>query len=283
MTLAEVRKEYRNGLSGYYPAEEVNEIFALLAEKWLGLKPHEIALYSDRALESSQQQRFKTALERLLRWEPVQYVIGHADFCGLKIRVGPSVLIPRPETEELVGWIVEQEGTNNPGPVLDIGSGSGCIALALKDQLINGVVHGMDISPEALELARENSRELGLDVHFFERDVFKDWDLPAKYRLIISNPPYVTFSEKVKMRANVLEHEPRLALYVADDDPLTYYREIGDKGRRYLVQGGLLFFELNERFAGQTLDLLQKLGYAELQLIKDFLGKDRFLKALWPG
>jgi release factor glutamine methyltransferase len=213
----------------------------------------------------------------------VQYVIGHADFCGLKIRVGPSVLIPRPETEELVGWIAEVAGTNNPGPVLDIGSGSGCIALALKDQLTTGVVHGMDISPEALELARENSRELGLDVHFFERDVFKDWDLPAKYRLIISNPPYVTFSEKVKMRANVLEHEPRLALYVADDDPLTYYREIGDKGRRYLLPDGLLFFELNERFARQTLDLLQSMGYAKLQVIKDFLGKDRFLKALWPG
>ena len=246
--------------------------------------------------------------------EPVQYVLGEADFCGLTLKVKPGVLIPRPETEELVAWVVENVKANSnllpltsnlsPFKLLDIGTGSGCIAVALAKKLKEAEVEAWDVSDDALEIARENAKRNGVQVKTSKVDVL---DINANsnsqlstvnfqlstltshlspltsYNIIVSNPPYICEEEKAEMERNVLEHEPRLALFVPDDDPLLFYRRIAELGLSLLKEKGLLFFEINRRFGEEVVKMLQGKGYREVELRQDMFGNDRMVKAIKPA
>jgi len=263
-----------------YDLREAQSVaFLLLSEKYGVDRTAVIA--GGKGIEPERHSEFLSDIERLAQGEPVQYVIGHTYFRDLKIRVNPSVLIPRPETEELVDLIVSE----NKGAlkILDIGSGSGCIALALKSAMREANVYALDASPEAVATAIENSRLNRLPIHCVASDIFHD-PLPASgFDIIVSNPPYVRESEKSMMHANVLKHEPHGALFVKDEDPLIFYRTILAKGKAGLKHDGKVYFEINEAFGEAMLLLFDQMGYAEGRTLKDLNGKDRMASAVWRG
>ena len=217
---------------------------------------------------------------------PIQHLLGYAYFMGMKLKVNPSVLIPRPETEELINWVLET--TPAPSSILDIGTGSGCIAIALKRALPQAHVTALDISPEALTIAQENARNNNADIDFLQYDILNSQLSTLNSQLsthssqlstIISNPPYICRSEADEMDKNVLDHEPHLALFVPDDDPLLFYRAIASQAVHLLVPGGKLFFEINRRFASELQSLLLSLGYTDVTLRTDQFGNKRMIKA----
>ena len=210
---------------------------------------------------------------------PIQHLLGYAYFMGMKLKVNPSVLIPRPETEELINWVLET--TPAPSSILDIGTGSGCIAIALKRALPQAHVTALDISPEALTIAQENARNNNADIDFLQYDILNSQLSTLNFQLstIISNPPYICRSEADEMDKNVLDHEPHLALFVPDDDPLLFYRAIATQAVHLLVPGGKLFFEINRRFASELQSLLLSLGYTDITLRTDQFGNKRMIKA----
>ncbi len=212
---------------------------------------------------------------------PIQHILGYARFMDMQLMVSPSVLIPRPETEELIRWVLETEPA--PRSILDIGTGSGCIAIALKRALPQAHVTALDISPEALAIARENARTNNADIDFIQHDILSAKFLPimgeVRWGLIISNPPYICHSEADEMDKNVLDHEPHLALFVPDDDPLLFYRAIATQALHLLTPGGHLFFEINRRFASELQSLLLSLGYSDITLRTDQFANTRMIKA----
>ncbi len=220
---------------------------------------------------------FEKLMARLSDGEPVQYVVGFEEFCGLRFDLNSDTLIPRIETQELVGWILERHSPQDAVRILDVGSGSGAIAVSLAHSLGNGVVRAMDISPSALEMARSNAARNGAAVDFFEQDIFEYTPQQGEYDLIVSNPPYVLNSEKALMHNNVLEHEPHRALFVEDNDPLIFYRQIAKVAQVGLVSGGELFFEINEAFGRETCTLMQELGFVDIELREDLHGKERMV------
>lgn len=217
--------------------------------------------------------------ERLASGEPVQYVVGSTEWCDLRLEVGSGVLIPRPETEELVGWIVKDQAGCR-GFLLDVGTGSGCIAVSLALHT-SFQVEAWDILPQALSLSAENAAALGACVDVHHQDLFEALalDLPKKYDIIVSNPPYVCQSQAADMQENVLSHESHLALFVPDDDALKYYEALAQLGRRALRENGCLYVEINELFGEATLDVFRKAGYRECVLRQDLSGRDRMIKA----
>lgn len=279
MILGELRNAYLEILEGLYPVGEIQEIFYLLTEEWLALRRHEVVLNMNMLLDPADSRKFIEALSRLKRSEPVQYVLGYSSFCGLDLSLNPDVLVPRPETEEMVDWVSHYISVCPAGKILDIGTGSGCIALALKHRFPDRGVEGMEISPAALRVATHNKQKLGLDVRFFQLDALGQWGLEREYSLVISNPPYVTTSERSLMHKNVLRFEPSGALFVSDEDPLAYYKAIGRQSLNVLRENGMLVFEINERFGIAMVKMLEGLGYLDVELKKDFLGKDRFIRA----
>lgn len=219
----------------------------------------------------------RSAANRVAEGEPVQYVLGAADFCGLRFRVDERVLIPRPETEELVAWVAE----DNPKSVLDIGTGSGCIAISLAHLLPHSRITACDISAGALSLASSNAATLGTSVDFIRQDVLADdaaLHLPSGLNCIVSNPPYICQSESLDMERNVLEHEPSLALFVPDDDPLLFYRAIAQHALHLLRPGGTLFFEINRRFGVETTEMLSSLGFTNIIVRNDQFDNPRMLR-----
>ena len=225
--------------------------------------------------------RLHKALGRILKGEPVQYALGEADFCGLTLHVEKGVLIPRAETEELVRWVAESGADD----VLDIGTGSGCIAVSLAGMLPQAKVEAWDVSDEALAIAEGNAKRVGVNVSFLHVDVLKEGmekagERKGKYDAIVSNPPYICEDEAVDMEANVLDHEPHLALFVSNDDPLLFYRRIAMMARTMLRGGGSLFFEINRRFGAATVGMLKDMGYHDVQLKQDLYGNDRMVKAV---
>ncbi len=218
---------------------------------------------------------FDALVEELAAGRPVQYVLGHAEFCGLDFCVREGVLIPRPETEELVMHILEE--CPSARRILDVGTGSGCIALALKSRLPEAMLTAVDISEEALAIARENSRQLGLEVDFRGADALAlESDFPTEaFDVVVSNPPYIPQSELAEMRRNVTHYEPHGALFVPDDDPLRFYRAIARSARRLLADGGSLWFEIHERYAGEMIAMLHDEGYADNRLLYDINQKPR--------
>ena len=267
----------RQSLQDIYPPEEVKALSMLICCDMLGVDALDIYMGKDIILSACKQRELENIIFRLQKNEPIQY-IRYAEFCGRNFRVAPGVLIPRPETAELVDLIVKE----NPDArrLLDIGTGSGCIAISLDKNLPDAKVDAWDISEEALAIARKNNEELDAQVTFRRQDVFSaDGIQGASYDIIVSNPPYVTETEKTEMEANVLDWEPELALFVPDEDPLRFYRRIAELGRELLRPGGKLYFEINQAYGQDMIRMIEMNQYRDVRVIKDIFGKDRILTA----
>ena len=267
-------------LAPLYGDGEAKAIARLVFEVRFGLSMSDICLGKDTQLSANNQKELKGIADRLLEQEPIQYVLGQADFCGRTFIVNEHVLIPRPETEDLCRWINSQD-TCPRVRLLDIGTGSGCIAITLAAMYPKAEVTAWDISPEALEVARENAKRTHVNVSFEQIDILH---LPSNllhqtYDLIVSNPPYICNKERACMEANVLEHEPHTALFVPDDDPLLFYRTIAQYGQIALEPGGWLYFEINPLYAQSLSDMLRMMSYHDIELNLDQYGKQRMIRA----
>jgi release factor glutamine methyltransferase len=278
LTLADILKKFRQHLSACYPDDEIRSIFYLTTEYLLNYSKIDIHLKADKPILSDSVQQFENVLNRLIKWEPIQYITGMSEFYGLPIKVDRNVLIPRQETELLVRWVIENE-TGNSVNILDAGTGSGCIAVALAANLCDARISACDISAGALEIAGSNASLNDTVVNFFTFDILDSFAvLPEIYNIIISNPPYVTNSEKQHMLRNVLDFEPDIALFVSDSDPLLYYRNIALSGRNYLKDGGSIYFEINERYPHEVAGLLKDAGFYGIEIRRDLNGKPRMVR-----
>ena len=277
-------------LTGVYPATEAQAVVRMLLEELAGLSLADIYAGGIDRLDDAQRQQIERAMARLEEGEPIQYVLGRASFCGRSFAVAPGVLIPRPETEELCRLIIDTHPSESLN-ILDIGTGSGCIAITLALEMPDAEVEAVDISPEALAIAGANAARLGAKVSFHQCDILSEdspplgrgrgWVAPStpKYDIIVSNPPYICERERADMERNVLDYEPHTALFVPDDDPLLFYRTIGQKALTMLVPGGILCFEINPLYCDQLIELLRSQGYCEVEAVSDSFGKRRFVTA----
>ena len=272
--MKEILQRIEDALGGRYAAAELETIKKALCLEYLGISA--VSFYTKEKL-TADTKKLDRALERLAKGEPLQYVIGSTPFCGLTFRVDGRVLIPRPETAELVDWVAEDAAPG--GSLLDVGTGSGCIAISLAHRLPGWKVQGWDISEGALEVARDNNTLNGTEVEFRKVDILKA-EQDCRFDVIVSNPPYVMESEKAQMEDTVLDYEPHLALFVSDNDPLLFYRAIAEFGKKALVTGGKLFFEINPLEASALKGMLEEAGYHNIELRKDIFGKQRMIKAL---
>lgn len=272
---------YRQELIQIYPQREVEQIIALVFEDVLNYSRVDIVMHSDEVPEDHILTAMQSVLERLKNNEPVQYVLGKTVFYGLPFTVNRDVLIPRQETEELIHWILKDSLPDLPS-IIDLGTGSGCIPIVIKDLWPSAKVYGADVSVDALNLAGQNARLNGVDVEFFHFDILERDSLAfMKFDLMVSNPPYVRRSERNLMQQNVLGFEPDLALFVEDDDPLIFYRKIVDLAEGHLNRGGKLYFEINEAFGKELSQLMKDRGFVGVELKKDFSGKHRMLRGIW--
>ncbi|WP_204336031.1 peptide chain release factor N(5)-glutamine methyltransferase [Leptobacterium flavescens] len=283
MRLKEIQQLFHKELDALFGPEETDQFFYLLLEEYCGLKAFTLALSPEHTADKETEQKFFEALSRLKTEQPIQQILGKTLFCDLEFKINKHVLIPRPETEELVKWIeneVKDRSNDNPLKILDIGTGSGCIAISLAKLLEKAEVHAMDVSADALELARENASHNKAEVTFIEADILKLEALPEKYDIIVSNPPYVRRSEEKQMKANVLKYEPHLALFVEDEDPLLFYRRITAMAVDNLMPGGCIFFEINQYLSSSMNKLLNEYGFTEIELRKDIFENDRMIRAV---
>lgn len=274
------KKLIREKLAPIYPPEEAESLSRFILEHITGFTRMQMHLNQSHELSDTKIMQIGEILNRLITHEPIQYIIGEADFYGLRLKVTPDVLIPRSETEELVGWILHEE-KNNCKTLLDIGTGSGCIPISLDLNMELEKVDGWDISAEAIELAINNGRSHGSKTRFSVQNILdtKGIDDSATWEVIVSNPPYVLREESAFMEKNVLDHEPHLALFVPDNDPLIFYRVIANFARIHLPPSGRLYFEINEKQGPQMEMLLAENGFRDIQLKKDLQGKERMIKA----
>lgn len=280
MILETYRTHFKQALVALHPQEEVDAITAIALQFVLKKSRVEVALSRKQELSPSQKTALDTILERLLKEEPIQYITGSTQFYGLELKVNPDTLIPRPETEELVDWILKEAVVSKTDArLLDIGTGSGCIAIAIAKNATRVAVSAIDISEKAIETARDNAQVNQVVVHFVHKDILAVNTLPDTYDIIVSNPPYVRALEKAEIKKNVLQYEPHTALFVADTNPLLFYRKITALALQYLKPKGVLFFEINEYLGEETVALVKEMGFHEVVLRKDMFGKDRMLKA----
>ena len=279
MNIAEFKGRFISILREYYPEWEVSSFFNILSEAYLGMSRLEVAFNPQKELSTTEREKLEDALVRLGAHEPIQYVTGKTEFFGILFRVNRSVLIPRPETEELVEWVLNdlQKSEAKAPRILDIGTGSGCIAIALAKNLPDATVTAVDISEDALTTAKKNAEDNKVKIDFLKLDVLKAKNLPALYDIIVSNPPYVREQEKEAMHYNVLNHEPTGALYVKNEDPLVFYEKITFLAKEALTVGGRLYFEVNQYLGEETKILLMN-NYFSASLKKDIFGNDRMLK-----
>ena len=272
--------QIRLALRDCYPEREAAALARIVCCEMLGQDTAGYYVGKDMALSPNEEQYLESILSRLRNFEPIQYIQGHTRFLGEEFLVGPEVLIPRPETEELVELILKEEADATNARILDIGTGSGCIAISLAKALPAATVDAWDVSEQALAMARHNNARLNTKVAFKLCDVLSHSPLPDEhYNLIVSNPPYVAESEKEQMERNVLDWEPPLALFVPDADPLLFYRRIASLGQDMLLPGGKLYFETNRAFGRETAEMLEQKGYCHIRLLKDLSGNDRFITA----
>ncbi|MFD0932819.1 peptide chain release factor N(5)-glutamine methyltransferase [Psychroflexus salinarum] len=273
-----LKKEFLEDLLPVYEANEASTMFAWLAEDLLNLKTHDLLLKTEVELKQIQLLKFEDAIARLIREEPIQYILGYAEFFGLKLKVNSQVLIPRPETEELVQWILEDPLSSNLQlSIIDLGTGSGCIPIALARHLPEAKIKALDISAEALSLAELNSKENKTKIDFIQANLLELEEL-AEVDIIVSNPPYVKYDEQQGMKRNVLENEPHLALFVENEDPLIFYRKIAELASK-MIKTPLVYVEINQYLAKETCQLFKDFGFEQVELRKDFRGNDRMLKA----
>ena len=281
MKLKLFKEQFYNKLESKFPQSEIATFFKILIDSYLSIKPVDLVLNPDLELSVEQLKLMKTAEERLHTNEPIQYIIGETEFYGYPFEVTDAVLIPRPETEELVEWITKdlQEQVFTNLSILDIGTGSGCIAISLAKNLPNAKISAIDVSEKAIELAQRNAEKNAVSVNFLERDILNTSVLPHKYTVIVSNPPYVRNLEKAEILSNVLDHEPGLALFVDDSDPLVFYRKISELAYSFLEEEGILYFEINQYLGEETINLIKNIGFTTVELRDDFAGKPRMIKA----
>ena len=279
MQLKALQDFFQNGLLGYYPKEEITSFFNLLCEDRLGFKRIDISLKSETLIKALTFEFFEAAIGRLLVYEPIQYILGKTSFYGLEFTVNSKVLIPRPETEELVAWILKEANPNQVIKILDIGSGSGCIAISLGKYLPHAEVYALDVSPEALSIVQQNAQQNKVQITGIEANVL-EWTNPdLSFDIIVSNPPYVRELEKEFMAPNVLEHEPHLALFVENDAPLLFYKAIVELSKINLKKEGLLYFEINEYLGAETKALFSSEAFKDVELKTDIFTKPRMIRA----
>jgi len=278
-----LKQKFLDSLPAFYSEREIVSLFFQSVQKVTGYSKSGLLANPDFTFSAEQETELNTILTRLQAMEPIQYIFGECEFYGLSFSVNPSVLIPRPETEELVAWIISDHA-NQSGNLLDIGTGSGCIAVSLAHFLKSFSVFSVDISDAALTVAEENAERNNCHVQFTQVDILKPENVfeDDAFDVIVSNPPYVREKEKQQMSNNVLEYEPHLALFVPDDDPLVFYKAIALFGKKRLKEGGKLYLEINEGLGKDTVTLLSLLGYRDIVLRKDIFGRDRMIRASLP-
>jgi release factor glutamine methyltransferase len=292
MLLKTYKSTFLQELSPLYDEKEIESFFYIVLECFHNKKRIDLALNPEMEMDALQLLRWESVLSELKKEKPIQYILGETEFYGLPFLVNENTLIPRPETEELVAWILEStkhEVQNTRLNLLDIGTGSGCIAISLAKNLPNAQVAAIDVSEKALVMAKENAKVNAVDVNFIQADILKmddleqlptsNFQLPTHFDTIVSNPPYVRNLEKVEIKPNVLAYEPHLALFVEDTDALLFYRKIAELALKNLSENGKLYFEINQYLGNETVELLERLGFKNIELRKDIYGNDRMVKS----
>ncbi|MEX0291326.1 MAG: peptide chain release factor N(5)-glutamine methyltransferase [Flavobacteriaceae bacterium] len=285
MLLREIKNIFHQELEASYPKEEVGSFFYMLIEHYLDLERFVLVLQPELVLSKEQEQPLFEALAQLKLGRPIQYITGTSTFMELPLLVNEHVLIPRPETEELVQWIIDDvtqlfDPERQKLKILDIGTGSGCIAIALAKNLPNSHVFAIEISKEALKVAKTNADKNQVMIDFFEADILTTDQLDGTFDIIVSNPPYVLEREKEQMHKNVKAYEPKEALFVADETPLLFYEKIADLAADHLNTPGTLYFEINQYLGPETKVLLKERNFLEIEMRKDIFKNNRFLKAI---
>lgn len=302
--ICDVARFFRNELRDIYEKDELETFIAYCFKEYLNISRTDLVLRGNDTMSESDLLKFHLAIKDLKQYRPIQYILGKADFYGLKLIVNEHVLIPRPETEELVDLIIKSLqlkvfSLQLPEiSILDIGTGSGCIAIALKKNIPQAVVYATDVSEKALEVAKTNADSNKVDIEFILDDILKSTvrlrspqailnprfgfahRKHSTFDLLVSNPPYISISEKQQMQKNVLDYEPHLALFVNNDDPLLFYKAIADFALKHLKSEGQLYFEINEHFGVEAKQMLESKGFKNVELVKDFHNKNRILKAM---
>jgi len=284
MLLKEYRDYFKTELLPVYDEKEIDSFFYITLEAFHQMKRVDLALQPGFELDGMQLLQWETVLHQLKEEKPIQYIFEETEFFGLSFYVNENVLIPRPETEELVEWILNSVSglpKDRKIKILDIGTGSGCIAVSLAKNLPQAEVVAIDVSEKALEVARRNARQLEAPVTFWHKDILETTILPEMFDIIVSNPPYVRHLEKEEISKNVLEFEPHLALFVEDHDPLLFYRKITELATKNLNRNGLLFFEINQYLGPEMQGLLENHRFTQIELRKDIYENDRMTKAVW--
>lgn len=281
-TVKDVSTRYKQELTSVYEPQEIEAISLLVLSELLDTSNAKLKAFPETDI-TPQQEKLESILQELKTGKPIQYILGHTEFYGLPFNVNPSVLIPRPETEELVQWIIEtvKASPNSTKNILDIGTGSGCIAISLKENIINSQLFAVDISTDALATAKSNAQLNKVDVNFIRADILHPntaAQLPH-FDIIVSNPPYVTMTDKRQMHHNVTDFEPHTALFAPEEDPLLFYRAIANLAKEKLTKRGLLFFEINESYGKETVELLTGRAFRNIELRQDMSGRDRMIKA----
>jgi len=311
MIVKNYRIDFTQQLSAIYPKTEIDSFFFILMDEYLHLKRIDITLNPDFEIDNTNISILNTALKRLKNEEPIQYILGNTEFYGYPFLVDKNTLIPRPETEELVEWILDETAKSQKGKelnslrILDIGTGTGCIAISLAKNLPTAAIFAIDISADALKIAKKNATLNNVEITFLQADILKTDSLDAlankmkqfnfgnqiissetnptkkiNFDIIISNPPYVRELEKVEIHHNVLQNEPHLALFVSDENPLIFYDKIADLAKKHLTKNGTLFFEINQYLGNETSKMLKEKGFKNIELRKDLFGNDRMIKVL---
>ncbi len=284
-TIKDVFLSFQQSLNQVYDNREIQSVALLVLEEITGMSRAKIKAFTEDNILSEAAEKIQSILDELKTGKPVQYILGSTEFYGLNFLVTPATLIPRPETEELVEWVLESQKLKvkslKPVSILDIGTGSGCIAISIKKNLPGALVTAIDISADALHTAKQNAVINEVEVDFIEDDTLNTkFDIEhLKFDIIISNPPYVTLDDKLQMHQNVTGFEPHSALFVPEHDPLIFYKAITDFAIRGLSDGGQLFFEINENFGKETVELLSHKKFTNIELRKDMSGRDRMVKA----
>lgn len=283
MLIKNYKTTFLQELSSVYDEKEIESFFYLVFENFHHKKRIDLALNPEMEMDALQLLRWESVLAELKKQKPIQYILGETEFYGLPFLVNENVLIPRPETEELVELILADEGKGKREEgkirILDIGTGSGCIPIALKKNLPNAEIYAIDVSEKALATAQTNATLNKVEVHFMLKNILETDDLEQSFDIIVSNPPYVRNLEKEEIKPNVLAFEPHLALFVEDDDALLFYRKITELALKNLTPNGKLYFEINQYLGKETVDLVESFGFRKVQLIKDIYGNDRIISA----
>jgi release factor glutamine methyltransferase len=282
MKIKQYKLYFMDQLASIYDEVETESFFYIILENKLHLKRIDLALDLDLEFSQHEIDIWNTILEQLKLEIPIQYILGITSFFGLDFEVNSSVLIPRPETEELVDWIMKENlkvSESKNVKILDIGTGSGCIAISLAKNVPNSLVFALDVSESALEMAQKNAVKNKVNVTFIQKNILETADLEQQFDIIVSNPPYVRNLEKHEIHKNVLDNEPHLALFVEDTDALIFYRKIATLAIKNLSETGKLYFEINQYLGVETVDLLKDLGFKNIELKKDIYGNDRMIKA----